>query len=361
MTKTTDSLSSPERILILYRSCSNDGFLRELLKRGTGVFYPNKAKDRAPEGSRVFSWSEWRRLNRELRAGKYDLVVCFGLAEGWWRHDRPWVKNLPKLIKRSLRNFGSFAPYLMLPAIRQSGVPLLVYDWDDNLAIGRKNWPLLDACTLYYKTQCPVNVFKTLFWQDPRNDCIFNIVRSPLNQERVRKVRPISYGVSEAPYLKESIATEKTVDVFFSGGVTYSWVRQNGIRQLREMAERGEITLDIPDKPLPHPEYLKRMSRAWLVFSPEGAEWDCTRHHESLLVGTVPVINQPNIRRYKPYSGGEQTLYYNVEDNGLQETVRAALKDKEKLRAIAKEGEAHARRYHLHSHLAELFLSSGAA
>lgn len=347
-----------ERVLILYRPCSNQGFVNELLKRGTGIFCPPKDRDKVAGHQRMFTWKEWLRLRRELAEGRYDAVVYFAVAEGLWKPGRFWLSNGIKLIKRFCKSFASLGPNLLLPTIRKHGIPLVVYDWEDNQAVARKNWPLLEASTAYFKTQCPVNLFKAFLWQDKRNDCIFNISRSKRYQALAQKVRPISYGVTEASYLAESISPEKTVDVFFAGGVNYSWVRPDGIRQLRELAAEEGVILDIPDKPIPHREYLQRMSRAWLVFSPEGAEWDCTRHHESLLVGTVPVINQPNTRRYKPYRDGEQALYYNIEENGLKDVIREALADKERLRAIARSGVEHARRYHLHPHLADLLLSS---
>lgn len=358
MSETPLNTLSPERVLILYRPCSNQRFVKELLKRGTGIFCPPKDRDKVAAHQKMFTWKEWIRLRRELAEGRYDAVVCFGMAEGLWRPGRFWLSNLIKLIKRFFNSFASFGVELLLPTIIKYKIPLVVYDWEDNQAVGRKNWRLLEACTVYYKTQCPVNIFKAFLWQDKRNDCIFNISRNKRYQSWAKKIRPISYGVTEVDYLAKSISSEKTADVFFAGGVGYSWVRPDGIRQLRELAAEEGVIIDIPEKPLPHPEYLERMSRAWLVFSPEGAEWDCTRHHESLLVGTVPVINQPNTRRYKPYRDGEQALYYNIEENGLKEVIREALADKERLRAIVRSGVEHARRYHLHAHLADLLIGS---
>ncbi len=358
MSDTTLNNLSPERVLILYRPCSNQRFVKELLKRGTGIFCPPKDRDKVATHQKMFTWKEWLRLRRELAEGRYDAVVCFGLAEGLWRPGRFWLSNVLKLIKRFFTSFASFGPHLLLPTITKYRVPLIVYEWEDSQAIARKNWPLLEACTLYYKTQCPVNLFKAFLWQDKRNECVFNVSRSPRYQKWAQKIRPLSYGVTEVDYLADCIAPEKTVDVFFAGGVSYSWIRPDGLRQLRELAQEEGVIIDIPDKAIPHREYLQRMSRAWLVFSPEGAEWDCTRHHESLLVGTVPVINQPNIRRYKPYLDGEHALYYNVEEDGLKKVIRAALADKERLRAIGRCGAEHTRRYHLHTRLADAMLSA---
>ena len=80
---------------------------------------------------------------------------------------------------------------------------------------------------------------------------------------------------------------------------------------------------------------MQRMAAAWLVWSPEGIGWECYRHHESAFAGAVPVINEPPVLRALPYEGETECFYYQAEGDGLEQTIIRALKDKDRLRAMA--------------------------
>ena len=89
------------------------------------------------------------------------------------------------------------------------------------------------------------------------------------------------------------------------------------------------------------------MAAAWLAWSPGGLGWDCYRHYEAPLVGTVPLINNPTILRYQPLRDGEHAFYYAPEPGGLAEVARKALADKPRLRKIAEAARAHVRARHV--------------
>src|SRR5262249_17474607 len=171
---------------------------------------------------------------------------------------------------------------------------------------------------------------------------------------RTAKLMPISLGI-RYDRLDKLVREErpKTADVFFAGvTANNSTVRARGLAQLQALAVAG-VRVDIPDRLLPLEEFYERCARAWLVWSPEGLGWDCFRHYEAAACFAVPVISQPTIERHRPLRHGEHALYYDIEGDGLAHTIRVALADTERLRAIARAGRAHVLEHHTEAALCE--------
>ena len=154
---------------------------------------------------------------------------------------------------------------------------------------------------------------------------------------------------------------EKAVDVFFAGRVeASSRVRMAGLSELRALAGEG-IRVDLVTERLDRREFYRRCARAWIAWSPEGYGWDCFRHYEAALCGSVPLMNQPSILRHAPLRRGEHALYYDVETGDLGRTVRAALADREKLSRMATAARDHVQRCHTLERLCEHVVRSGLA
>ena len=78
---------------------------------------------------------------------------------------------------------------------------------------------------------------------------------------------------------------------------------------------------------------MAALARSWLVLSPEGYGWDCYRHYEACLAGSVPVINFPSYRRAMSLRDRVHCFYYDPRQGSLAELLRAWLADKQKLEA----------------------------
>ncbi len=355
------SRSSAPRILFMARKGSVGELQKILVERAkTAVFAPSKKSDPTMPGYRRFSRAEAKRLRRELKAGEYDLVICHAPAEGLARTRGFFLKCWLTTAKKWLQHYCSLGPGLMPRLLRGTNVPLLVYEWDDTTIIQQKHWELLDACRAYFKVNCPPNLYKAFLFQGARNDDVFNIIRQPQYQEWVEKIRPISLGAPDVPALRQAVGGEKTADVFFSGALQYTRVREEGVKQLEALRAEG-LRIDIPQERLKPEEFYRRMASAWLAWSPEGAEWDTHRTYEAALVGTVPVLNYPTTRRYQPLEQGKHAFYYGVEGDQLTQVIRTALANKDKLKEMAMAAQAHVEHYHLHARLADEMIRAGLA
>jgi hypothetical protein len=332
------------KILFLYHPYVNAGMTRALCAVSESVFCPPKKSYVTPEGSRRMNWREFLSLRKRIQACEFDLIIAYACEEGLWRNTHSFFSNLVHATKKLLFYFPAFALRLLLPTIKASGTKLLIYDYDDLTVIPPMRRPFLDACHLYFKRHPAVNLNKSFLFQTKRDGSLWNVLRNPQYQVWVKKIRPIGYGTDYQDYFAECLATEKKYDVFFSGGLHYSPVRQDGREALDALQAEG-LRICLPAK-VPHREFLRLCSESWLVLSPEGAEWHSARHYESLLMKSVPVINYPNVLLHRPLLNGVHVIYYPPEKGLLADIIRQALKDKPRLQKIAEEGHQYVLKHH---------------
>jgi glycosyltransferase involved in cell wall biosynthesis len=105
-----------------------------------------------------------------------------------------------------------------------------------------------------------------------------------------------------------------------------------------------------------------RCARAYLVWSPEGFGWQTFRIYEAAMCGAAPLVSRPSIERYRPLFEGIHAVYYDVEPGELARTARAALRDRERLRAIGRAARDHVKAFHtpaaIARHVVETALSA---
>jgi len=306
---------------------------------------------------------------RAARQGGYDLVVAYATNQSPW-HPRYWLRSLARSplqpVTALSRVFG-----VWLLRFRGVGVPLVVLDMQDGFTINRSNHRLMDRAKLYFKRELPVDQWHVFHGTAHSSLPTLRIRARARWQARLAKLRPISVGLwvlsspegwrrigreesaalvedpdAVAPLDSDKAFESKKADVFFSGAVERnSTLRPAGLEQLRGLAKRGFV-VDLPAERLPKAEYYRRMSEAWLTWSPEGLGWDCYRHYEACQCLSVPVINYPTILRHRPLEDGRHALYYAPEGDDLSRKIETALADKATLKRIALAGRDHVLRWH---------------
>jgi len=305
----------------------------------TLFFSTDSARDR-PQGVTLLPGLAdlWRALGRR----DIDLVVCHpGFSAPWGpRHLGRSVFSW-RFVQGRSPLFRAIGPELLRLKLR---APIAVVDHEDVPFINRGNLALLDRCALWFKRELPVDRWRVFQKTAHANLPTPRFREKPREIGWVEKLRPLALGLpigAQQDLPAESVVT-KSADVFFSGRVTgSSWVRPRGLAELKALAATGAIRLDLPDGPLPRPDFYRRCASAWIVWSPEGLGWDCFRHYEAAAAGSVPLINQPTIERSQPLIGGEHALYYDPEPGGLTRAVRAALMDRPALGRMADAARRH--------------------
>ncbi len=287
------------------------------------------------------------RLARALASDAYDLVVMQPTTFRFWQ----WQAITRSLIRRStLRGRTPYFRSLGQELIRgRVKAPIAIWDMADAPIIPRQHAFFLDRSTLYFKRELPVDHWRvfmgTLHYQVP-TPRFRNAVK---HRRRIEKLRPISLGMPlglDRSPLSDLHNAEKETDVFFAGRVRESaTIRESGLKELLALRDRG-LRIDIPDRPLPLAEFLKRSAQAWLTWAPEGYGYETFRAYEAPFCGSVPVLNLPSIERYKPLQDGVHCFYHAPEPGSLTRTVEMALTDHARLIEMARS----ARRFVLSEH-----------
>jgi len=135
-------------------------------------------------------------------------------------------------------------------------------------------------------------------------------------------------------------------------------LRRTGIVALKELAARG-ITVDIPDQILPRQQFYRRMSQAWLAWSPSGFGWERYRTGAAAQCLTVPVVNHPTVERHRPLLQGQHLIQYDIEGDGLARAVETALADKDRLKQMALAAREHVKTHHTLRALAGHIIETG--
>ncbi|MDB5505286.1 MAG: hypothetical protein JWR89_5188 [Tardiphaga sp.] len=299
-----------------------------------------------PKGFAVCTPWRFVRAMRDVRQGKYDLIVVYMPLRPAW-HPRYWLRALLRQPTRplaALSVFGvSWLRWFKLP------VPVAVLDMNDAFIIGAHNFFLLDKATVAFKRELPVDRWHILCHSAHPALPTRRIRRNSRWNRRLAKIQPISLPATliSTEALWQGEQPEKTSDVFFVGEVAEnSWVRRVGLAELEALRVKG-LRIDIPTERLPHAEFLERLSKAWLAWSPSGYSWECYRTAEAAQCLTVPVLNYPTVERHAPLRENEHVVLYDVTPGSLTSAIERALADKLRLRQMALAVRDHVRQHHL--------------
>ena len=299
------------------------------------AFVPQPADPQ--RGYQIVSARTMPRLRQMLQDETVSLIVCHPTFFSPW-HWR-WISRA-LFNRRTLQGHvplvRAFGPQLLRGPV---SAPIAVVDQDDFPLINRGNLFLLDRCTAYFKRELPADRWRVFLKTAHANLPSHRFRQHARYTQRLAKLRPLSLGLPLGRDMSQvPVGVPKTSDIFFAGRVAASsWVRQTGFQELLALRERG-IIVDVPDSPLPPDEFYRRCASAWLTWSPEGYGWECFRHYEAPVCGSVPVCNLPPLERHRPLVDGEHAVFYPVEPGGLTRSVVEALADKPRLTRMAEAG-----------------------
>lgn len=290
------------------------------------------------------SWPEARQLRQQLRAGKADLLIwsTFSTQSAAWDPGHSMTTNIRNMVRRKLGDATRQGVGIIDWLMDGVDTPLVVVDSRDTPpVITARYHRLLEMSTRYFFREMPPQPELSFLGTTPRLQDNQSVRRSEWVARQLHKLRPLGLGAN-LEHLPE--CRDKKTDVFFAGSLKGQALRENGVRQLRELREEG-IKVDLAEN-LSREEFLRRVGEAHLAWSPQGHGWECFRHNEVALCGTVPLMNYPTITRYKPYEEGHHALYYAPEGDGLKRAVRQALRNRARLVEMGAAAREHAWQHH---------------
>jgi hypothetical protein len=291
----------------------------------------------------------FRAILADTRRGAYDLVFAGNNAFPYFNPRKGVVRNSSNLVWKVLTHpnllKGGVFPYARL------GSPLAGIDMEDRPVVDNRWFHILEHSVCFFKRELPQNPCNAFLYTTAKTECNGNVQHSEIFQRWIKKLRPISLGIEPDLCRRYAdIDTGKKTDVFFAGDLHNRPNRQAGIRQLERLQAEG-YAIDIAREKLSREEFLRRCAQARLVWSPEGFGWDCFRHYEIALVGSVPLMQSPTIQRYAPFMDEEHAIYYCVEADHLAVRVRQALHNRARLVEMGQAARQHVLKWHTHEAL----------
>ncbi len=309
----------------------------EFLHTGTGQDV--LAKQKQPTGTVV----------KDALNGKYELIFAGHNAFPYPNPRKSWIKNYANLVWEVSRHpnllTGGRFPYARV------GSRLAGLDMADRPVVDNRWFPILDCCVCFFKRELPQNPCNAFLYTTVRTEDNGNVLVSETFRRRMKKLRPISLGIDpEICHQFAALDVPKKTDVFFAGDVENKPNRRAGLRQLERLAAEG-LVIDIVRDRIPREEFMRRCAQSYIVWSPEGLGWECLRHYEAALVGSVPLIQSPAIQRYRPLAEDEHALYYYIEGDHLATRLRQALQNRDRLIEMGHAARQHVLRWHTHEAL----------
>ena len=259
-----------------------------------------------------------RTLSR-LGRSEFDLIVLPSIHPQHV-HGQSRYKLMTKAMLRGAANVPAASALLHLFGLRSARY--IILDIHDNPRLCETTLRLFPRFALYFKRELALDASHS---------------RLPIG-----KFRPLPLILPNERRMP--LSHEKDIDLVFAGTLCND-TRKRAAEAARSLAAQG-VRVFIPDSPLSYPSFMEVLGRSWLVLSPEGFGWDCYRHYEACLAGSVPLINRPRFQRHLYLEEGTHCFYYDADRDCVATRVLELLTDKPKLARMSEEG----RRYVLANH-----------
>ncbi|PTX99331.1 hypothetical protein DB346_15830 [Verrucomicrobia bacterium LW23] len=282
-------------------------------------------------------------LKERVRERDFDLV----LAGNVWNTPYPGNKGFWTSLSVSLRFTlwkrrmldTYLAPGIARPAPDRSTrrgrelaalppVPFAAVDMRDSPFVLPADWPLLEACDLYFKREL-------FFWEAksllPMRHARGGAETDPLAQ----RLRPLSYGVRPKYQGRpHRPVAERDVDIYISGHGNP--IRDEARARLRRFAEKhaGRYRVEIVDF-LQDAEYDEMLQRAKLIVCTESFGCETWRQLEAAACGAVPVINWPYAQHHLALEPDKHAVYYSPLGDDFERQLERALADLPRLEAMS--------------------------
>ncbi|WP_446010909.1 hypothetical protein [Candidatus Electrothrix sp.] len=169
--------------------------------------------------------------------------------------------------------------------------PVAAIDLSEPACLSQSGRRVFEESTLFFKRELPYDRYFMYYPDRP----------APWKEWRKKllpffdKVYGIPLGIEDDKYfaLKRLRHAEKDIDVFISGAVSNTQ-RKTAIALLDEIRAEKEWNIVMLDH-VSFDEYCELVARSKVTISIGGSRWECFRHYEAVALGSVPLMNRPNI------------------------------------------------------------------
>ena len=311
--------------------------------------------------SEKLGWIQVVRTLRRLRKNPPSLAVVKYREDALFRTGTGWVGGLVSAVRAAFFRPSRLAELLFFSFLTRHNIPIALINRSDVGEIpAGSDWYYrrCHACFVRELSPQPESTLKSLFTISGGNSEVnrrsrmflsFFDPRCPIGRN-IDKLRPLSLGLPDESILDIQFGMEKKWDVFFAGDHHEKHLRSRLVQEIRDWAARTGRKVLLRE-PLPRGEYLRCLDESRLALSPPGIGWDCWRHYEAMLAGSVPIMTYPTTLQYRPAIDEEHCFYFAPEHGGLTKCLEKALAVPERLPKMAAAGRPLVLEHHLFSKL----------
>ena len=285
------------------------------------------------------SYPDYPTIVENLKRGHYDFIITTTSRVDYEGGKYGFLSHISRRLKYSLEsNKYKMGGTLVLDWMR-NGIdlpPFIVVDDNDDPFIWPADFDLLLNCKVYFKTEVPFNRF-----------LCFRLFESKLNKQQqidlAKKIRP--YWIS---YDMESIAaftdiagfkpfSERDIDVSYLCNIHMNFQRIKILPALDKLGKRYKVITTKNGK-FSKEEFYKLSKRSKISVSLAGRRWDCPKHYELLLCGTLLFISRPSIEMAIDLKDGENCVFLEDDFKHLEKQVEYYLNNPTLSSSIAEKG-----------------------
>ncbi|MBI5902487.1 MAG: glycosyltransferase family 1 protein [Deltaproteobacteria bacterium] len=293
---------------------------------------------------RDIAFPEYRSVADNLRKKRYDLIittVCHVDYSGGKHGYLSWAARRFKFSLRSNRR--KLGGTLVSDWLRQGMKlpPFIVVDDTDDPFIYPVDLDLLWGCAAYFKRELPFDKF-----------FCFRLFESALDKEQkialASKIQPvwISYDAgSIEPYVRTQEIRpyrEREVDISFLCNIHMSYNRLRMLPILEGIGKSYRVAT-MKNGKFGKKEYFDILKNTKISISLEGRGWDCPKHYEMMLCGSLLFVARPTRKLAFDLKDGHNCVFVGNDLGNIEERLEYYLENTDLSAAIATRGHELAR------------------
>lgn len=272
-----------------------------------------------------------------------------------WSKTRNFLGQLKKIFKESHANIYKDIQYMRGSPFRikqmNTTIPVVAIDLGDWSCLTKSSQRILKDVSFYFKRELPYNRYQLYIPERPYPWSYWkcNLIH------QVEKIYNIPLGLEDKKYydLKNMRYKYKDIDVYYC-------CNNSSTLRIKIEAFLKRISCDkkwniVIDKPLPFEEYCQKMARSKITVSVSGGGWDCYRHYESVALGSLPIMDRPEVDMiwWQPFA---DNIFFEKTLVNLIEKIEKLLKDDESRNICFEKLEKYIENHMLHSKIIEFII-----
>ena len=307
------------------------------------------------------TWNQIVRTLQKLRRNPPSMAVVNYREEAFFRTGTGWASGIGSATRAAFFRPSRLGELLFFAFLTRNNIPIALLNRSDVGEIpAGSDWYYrrCHACFVRELNPQPEMSLKNLFslsggnpQSNRRARRILGLFDPSCPIGRVTsKLHPISLGTPDESIHEIPHGQPKEWDLFFAGDLHEKGLRGRLLEEVKNWAGRAGRKVLLRER-LPRSEYLRCMATSRLALSPPGMGWDCWRHYEAKMAGSVPLMPYPTILQHRPGIDGEHCFYFAPEPEGLTRCLEKTLAVPESLPAMAATGRQLVLEHHLFSKL----------